>query len=111
MAQRESSGRYFCSYLGDVYVKTPLYNSVPVHVEKGYLSPWDKGDFLRTYDPQFCHNQNKWMTQNQQNPEVIKIINDPSFQLAILAVSNVLKTNLTFWDMYKYYDNYVCMNY
>ena len=51
------------------------------------------------------------MLQNKQNPDVLRIINDPSFQKAIASVSNVLKSNVTFWDIYKFYDNAVCMNY
>lgn len=94
-----------------MYVKSPFYNPVPVHVEKGFMSPWDNGDFLRAYSTEFCPNQDKWMTQNKQNPDVIIIVNDLSFQKAITSLSNVLKTNLTFWDVYKYYDNAVCMNY
>ena len=50
-----------CSNLGEVYSNLTKYQSIPIHVEKGYLSPWDKGDFLRTYSSEFCPNQEKWM--------------------------------------------------
>jgi hypothetical protein len=69
------------------------------------------GDFLRIYSGEFCPNQNKWIAANQQKPEVKAIISDPSFQEAIAKVNAALKTNLTFWDIYKFYDNAVCMTY
>ena len=92
-------------------MNSPFYHPVPVYVEKGIPSPWDNRDFLSFYSTHFCPSQDKWIAQNIKNPDVIKIINDPSFQKAIAAVSKVLKTNLTFWNMYKYYDNANSMNF
>ena len=63
------------------------------------------------YSKQFCPNQLKWSAQNEKDPYVLKIINDPSFQKAIANVSRIIGLNLTFWDTYKYYTNAECMHY
>ena len=34
---------------GFVFSTAPTLHPMPIHVEKGFISPWDKGDFLRTY--------------------------------------------------------------
>lgn len=26
--------------IGDVFVNAPRFNPIPIHVEKGYMSPW-----------------------------------------------------------------------
>jgi hypothetical protein len=51
------------------------------------------------------------METNKQNADIKKIINDPAYVQAIESVGKVLNTTLSFWDLYKYYDNAVCMTY
>jgi hypothetical protein len=96
MAERQSRPRYKLFHSGNVYMNAPKYNPVPVHVEKGYLSPWDKGDFLRTYSGEFCPNQNIWQGQNLQRPDVKEMTNYPAFQAAIAAVNKAYNTSLKF---------------
>ena len=85
---------------------------MPIHVEKGYPSPWDKGDFLRIYSGEFCPNQKLWQAQNLQRPDVKEIINYPAFQAAISAVNKAYNiTSLNFEDISAVIDNSVCMIY
>lgn len=45
------------------------------------------------------------MKANLRNPNIVKILSDPNFVSAINALSDVVGKNLTFTDVYKYYDN------
>jgi hypothetical protein len=69
------------------------------------MSPWSPGDFLRTYATEVCYRQNDWMAANKQDSYVQKITSNENFTKAVDAVSKALDLNLTFFDIYKYYDN------
>lgn len=80
-----------------------------MHVEKGEMSPWYKADFLRTYSADYCYKQNDWMKENMNEAYIRKIVSNENFVKAIAEVSKAVGTNLTFYDIYKYYDNAECM--
>lgn len=42
---------------------------------------------------------------------MIKIIHNPSFQKALAAVSNVLKTNITFREVSRHYSSAISLHY
>jgi len=46
---------------GDVFPTAPQFHPLPIHVEKLGTSFNQKGDFLRSYSPENCPNQDVWV--------------------------------------------------
>jgi len=42
---------------GAVFINSSLFNAIPIHTQKDSISPFDNGDFLRTYDDLNCYKQ------------------------------------------------------
>jgi hypothetical protein len=98
-------------FQGSVFPTAKAYHPMAIHVEKGGSQPFNSGDFLRTYSPENCPNQNKWISENQQNERFKKILENENITKSIQALSEELGRNITFWDAPAYFDNYECARY
>jgi len=75
------------------------------------MSPWDNGDFLRTYAGSICYKMNEFEKTNKQDYYIKEIINHPNITRAIDALSTQLKQNVSFSKAAQFYDNAQTMKY
>lgn len=68
-----------------------------IHVEKVGSDPYSSGDFLRTYSPENCPSQKKWIEANQGDSKYDYITGNENLTMAIQNLSAVLGRNITFW--------------
>ncbi len=56
-----SISRYYVNFhIGPLYTNEIKARSFPIHVEKGGANGLNPGDFLKTYSPTNCPQQNNW---------------------------------------------------
>jgi hypothetical protein len=94
-----------------VFEGTPLYQPVPVHVEKGASTPWTAGDFLLAFEEEFCYKQGDWVAANLRDAYNIKITEDENLVASIRALSEAVQENLTFYDISDYTDNAISLTF